>query len=731
MSVRARIVRLMRRAFAVVVPLIAVLAIAVWRSAGPEPRGSATPASDFSAARAMTVLQNVVAPVSPHPIGSEANRATRARIESHLRSLGYDVEVQRTFACNARPSCGTVENVIARVPGARRQDAVLVVAHYDSVGAGPGASDDSMGVAALLEVARAVRNERFRNPVMFLVDDGEEAGLLGAEAFVADPLLVREVSVVINVENRGTWGPSKLFETSRGNRWLIRQLAPNLKEPQTSSLFYEIYNLLPNDTDVTVFKRAGKAAVNFAATRGVNWYHTPFDDLEHASRRTMQHHGDNALSSVRTLANADLGARSRVDAVFFDVLGFFIVWWPEPWTLWIAIGSLVLLMVAARRKTARDMTIGVVTVFAAILFAGIAAFATAWLARLGSEEVNWVAQPAPTVIAMWLAGAAAAVLGAAIGGRRDRQAVLYGVAIVWHAIAIALALTIPGTAFLFLVPAAAVTVCALARVSDTAIAAIGATTAAILFFPVALQLYDGLGARLMISIPLIVGVAMTLAAPAFARVRVALAVFVLALLSAGIAALLSPTSLEEPAQVSLAYVDDATLGAAHWSASRVTPEIAAVARFTPVDRTQTPWQRAGERVAPAPRNLASPVQLSGSRGAGSVTLRIRSTRNAARLTLRFRSTADAKIVSVNGVALPPRPERFRESNPAGWRYVGANAVAEMIVEIATQGRVEAVASDVTFGLPPQGGPLARARALSIALPVHDGDTTVTRARGTI
>ena len=63
--------------------------------------------------------------------------------------------------------------------------------------------------------------------------------------------------MVICVEMRGTYGPSNLFETSRGNRWLIRPLAKTLNRPQATSFFYAVYNLLPNDTDVTIFKRAG------------------------------------------------------------------------------------------------------------------------------------------------------------------------------------------------------------------------------------------------------------------------------------------------------------------------------------------------------------------------------------------------------------------------------------------------------------------------------------------
>jgi hypothetical protein len=91
----------------------------------------------------------------------------------------------------------------------------------------------------------------------------------------------------------------------------------------------------------------------------VTWYHTPYDDLAHVNPRTLQHHGDNVLASVRALANADLDARSSTDATYFDVLSFYLVWWPQEWTLWIAVFSLLLLVIAARKTPPREMTFGV------------------------------------------------------------------------------------------------------------------------------------------------------------------------------------------------------------------------------------------------------------------------------------------------------------------------------------------------------------------------------------
>jgi hypothetical protein len=628
--------------------------------------------------------------------------------------MQYDVTIQRRFVCNAAAACGMVENILARQPGARREDVVLLTAHYDSVGAGPGASDDGMGVATMLDIARLLRGRRFRNPVAILITDGEEAGLLGAEAFVADEQLAAEVAAVINVEMRGTYGPSSMFETSPGNRWLIRHLARTLERPQATSLFYAIYTLLPNDTDVTIFKRAGKAAVNFAAVRGVTWYHTPYDDLPHVSARTLQHHGDNALAAVHALADADLGARSRTDATYFDVLGFHLIWWPQEWTVWIGVLGLLLLVFAARGTPPREMTFGVLTAFTAIILAALLGTGVSWLALVRSEGLTWVARPELPVAAMWLTGIAAAIFAAGLFRKRAQpRAMLYGIAIVWHMIGIALALTIPGAAYLFVVPAAAVALCAVAGARETVTSAIGASVAAILILPTTLLSYDALGGPLMASIAVGLGGLATLFAPIVASVRAGVAVAVLAVLCAA-GALLQPSSTSErPRRVSLSHVDD---GSPRWIAP------------VPLGPQFQPYRdalRGDGWSMPAPR-VAPRVELSATRNGEQLVVRVRSSRGANRLTLML--NGDVTVVRVNGVAPPPRPVRFRASFPGGWHRAAASAVDVMVVECRARGRVEAVASDLTFGVP--ATPLTGVRNALPAIAIQDGDVTVTRAQGT-
>lgn len=716
----------MRRASIVALPLILVLALALWRAQGPTPRPASAPENEFSAARARSISQSLLAEGIPHPVGSPANAVVRARIESRFRELGYETTVQRRFACNSNAICAMVENVIARAPGAREGDVVLLTAHYDSVAAGPGASDDGMGVATLLEVARAIRKDHLQNRVAFLLTDGEEAGLLGAEAFVADETLLRDVAAVINVEMRGTHGASNMFETSLGNRWLIRHLANALPQPQASSLFYAIYTLLPNDTDVTVFKRAGKAAVNYAAIGGVNWYHTPFDDLRHASPRTLQHHGDNALATLRVLGDADLAARSRTDATYFDVLQFFLVWWPQEWTLWIAIVSLLGLIVGARETPPRSMTFGVLAAFAAIILAALGGVGMSWLVRLRSADLNWVARPLAGILALALTGLAAAFFGAALFNRRDdSRGLLYGIAIVWHMIGIALALTLPGAAYLMIVPGLAVTICVQARRDETTTSSVAATVAAILIFPIAITIYDALGGNLMAAIAVIVGIFATLVVPLFARARNGFVAMVLAAGCAVIALAQPAFTSDKPRFISLSYVDDPAAKTPQWVTWTLTDPLRNAAPFAPADVTLMPWNRGTAWAAPAPAIGAPRVTVSGERNGDHLTIRVLSHRNAGRVSLFLRG---GTIKRTNGVAPPSHPGRLPRRFPDGWQLTAGNGVQEIVVDVEAKGRVDVIASDTTFNFPPAGAALLRARQASTGMPIQDGDVTVTRAR---
>ena len=63
-------------------------------------------------------------------------------------------------------------------------DAVVVVAHHDTVRGSPGADDNGAGVATLIELARQLAGRRFRRTVILAAPDFEEIGLVGSRHLV-------------------------------------------------------------------------------------------------------------------------------------------------------------------------------------------------------------------------------------------------------------------------------------------------------------------------------------------------------------------------------------------------------------------------------------------------------------------------------------------------------------------------------------------------------------------
>jgi peptidase M28-like protein len=307
-----------------------LICLALYQLTPPAVVPASAPPNEFSAMRALALLRVIA--TKPHPTGSPENAKVRDYLLGQLRGLGLESQVQTATAARHDPkwrgpaSAATVNDLVARLPGTAPAKSVMLVAHYDSVPTGPGASDDGSGVITILETARALKaGPPLLNDVIFLLTDGEELGLLGAQAFVDEPPWAKDVGVVLNFEARGSCGPTFMFETSAPNGWLVREFARAAPVPVASSFMYEAYKRLPNDTDLTVFKRAGLAGLNFAYVGCWPRYHTWEDDVAHIAPRGLQHDGSYALALARHFGNLIPPTHDRTageDVVYFTLFHF-------------------------------------------------------------------------------------------------------------------------------------------------------------------------------------------------------------------------------------------------------------------------------------------------------------------------------------------------------------------------------------------------------------------------
>ncbi len=300
---------------------------------------TSTPLTEFSTERALLHLKEITK--KPHYIGTNEHTKVRDYIVKELQELGLTTEIQQQIAINKKWRVGVnTKNILTKIKGTDSSKALLLLTHYDSSQhSSLGASDAGSGVVAILESLRAflAKNKQPKNDIIILISDAEEIGLIGAKAFVNYHPWAKDVGLVLNFEARGSGGPSyMLLETNGGNEKLIEHfVAANPTYPLASSLMYSIYKMLPNDTDLTVFREDGDIdGYNFAFIDDHFDYHTAQDSYERLDKNTLEHQGSYLMSLLTYFADADLSnLKSDADYVYFNLPYIGMVYYPFSWII--------------------------------------------------------------------------------------------------------------------------------------------------------------------------------------------------------------------------------------------------------------------------------------------------------------------------------------------------------------------------------------------------------------
>lgn len=349
----------MGRSIALLLALLAGVLIAWSELRLPAAAGPEAPPHAFSAARAMADVQRIAA--TPHPTGSPANQAVRDHLTARMTELGLSPRLRRDEVL-APPRGdllygGSVESLVGVLPGADPGRPVLaLMAHYDSVPGAPGAADDAAGVAAALEIIRALKAQGAPpRDVALILTDGEELGLLGARGFFAGDPLAKRLGFVLNLEARGSGGRVQMFQAGPENGAAIDLFRRTAERPSAGSLFGEVYARLPNDTDFTLSRAAGLAGFNYAFTGRAFDYHAPTDTPGHLQRGSLQDMGAQVLAAAEALAFAPRLPERRPDAVYGVLFGDLMLAYPPVWgwaPLGLAAGLTAWAIRGARRRRA-------------------------------------------------------------------------------------------------------------------------------------------------------------------------------------------------------------------------------------------------------------------------------------------------------------------------------------------------------------------------------------------
>ena len=204
----------------------------------------------------------------------------------------------------AEPIDVPLRNVIGLLPGTdRREEFVVVSAHYDHIGTGRpvegdgiynGADDDATGTTAVITLAEALtRMPRPDRSILFVAFSAEERGLLGSREFVATPpIKLGNIAAHVNLEMLGRPAEDKRYSAwITGPRYSdfasIARTA--MKRAGIELIDFRLQDALFRQSDNWSLVEAGVIAHSISAGSLHRDYHQPSDeiekiDLEHMTR---------------------------------------------------------------------------------------------------------------------------------------------------------------------------------------------------------------------------------------------------------------------------------------------------------------------------------------------------------------------------------------------------------------------------------------------------------------
>jgi carboxypeptidase Q len=195
-------------------------------------------------------------------------------------------------------------NIVAEIPGTDpvlKDEIVLIGAHFDTVAASPGATDNATGSAAVMEAMRILKavGAKPRRTIRVGLWGGEEEGLLGSRAYVrehfGDPATMQlkpahaKLSAYFNSDNgtgrvRGVWLQSNLAVRPIFEQWIepLRDLGVVALGPRSVA-----------STDHVSFDNVGLPAFQFMVDRleyNSRTHHSNMDTFDRVQRDDMVQH---------------------------------------------------------------------------------------------------------------------------------------------------------------------------------------------------------------------------------------------------------------------------------------------------------------------------------------------------------------------------------------------------------------------------------------------------------
>jgi alkaline phosphatase isozyme conversion protein len=239
-------------------------------NAAEQPTPVAGPTAGTSAYEYMAELTDEI---GPRVAGLSAETRAGDRILQWFDELGYTPDTQEfTFPENG--AAHHSRNIVAVKPGVSGKQ-IVIGAHYDSVAVGRGAFDNASGVALMMELADALRDEQTPYTLVFVAFGAEETGLRGSAYYVKEMSEQARADTVLMINFDSVATGDRLYcYSSKDAPWpqlALRSMARQLGEYILTSpgLNKEYpYGTTGDWSDHVAFRKAGIPYLYFEAT---NW----------------------------------------------------------------------------------------------------------------------------------------------------------------------------------------------------------------------------------------------------------------------------------------------------------------------------------------------------------------------------------------------------------------------------------------------------------------------------
>ncbi|GAB6026090.1 hypothetical protein CHUAL_012293 [Chamberlinius hualienensis] len=352
----------------------------------------------------------------PRPTGSYENEVlavdyivrqaefVKQRVKKH-HTVEIDVQkVSGTFNLDFQDGFTSyydrVQNVIVKLePANGANHSVMVNCHYDSVPGSPGASDDAVSCAVMLEVLTlfSQMDEPFKHTIIFIFNGAEENILQASHGFITQHKWASKIKAFINLDSCGSGGRELLFQAGPENPWLTELYGRGAKYPFACILAQEIFQsgkIVPGDTDFRIFRDYGNIpGLDIAYIRNGYVYHTKFDSEEYIQPGCLQRAGENLQGLLKELANSPLVTdpqeRKHGNVIFFDFFGLFLVVYTEAVGCFLMYAAIGIIVYRTFRRYTKPKEIGLRygTDYLRILYKGITLIIGSWICALAGATV--------------------------------------------------------------------------------------------------------------------------------------------------------------------------------------------------------------------------------------------------------------------------------------------------------------------------------------------------------